>query len=62
MFWSLEVDWKRKLVSEVSLNPGGRVPGQVLDRDAQHRPSTRNVTRVKKGGSKLYILPNYDEK
>ena len=40
--------------------------GQVLDRDAQHRPSTRNAIRVKKkkggGGSKLYILPNFDEK
>ena len=41
---------------------GGGVLGQVLDRDAQHRPSTRNATRVKKGGSKLYILPNFDEK
>ena len=42
-------------------SPGG-VLGQVLDRDAQHRPPTRNGTRVEKGGSKLYILPNFDEK
>ena len=40
---------------------------KVSDRDAQHRPSTRSATRVKKkggggGGSKLYILPNLDEK
>ena len=41
---------------------GGGVLGQVSDRDAPHRPSTRNATRVKKGGSKLYILPNFDEK
>ena len=42
--------------------PRGGVLGQVLDRDAQHRPPTRNATRVEKGGSKLYILPNFDEK
>ena len=41
--------------------PGG-VLGQVSDRDAPYRLSTRNATRVKKGGSKPYILPNFDEK
>ena len=43
---------------------GGGVLGQVSDRDAPHRPSTRNATRVKKKQlwSKLYILPNFDEK
>ena len=36
--------------------PGG-VLGQVLDRDAQHRPSTRNATRVKKGGRNYTFCP-----
>ena len=42
------------------LGPGGG--GSVSDRDAQHLLSTRNATRVKIGGSKLYILPYFDEK
>ena len=33
----------------VEHGPAG-VLGQVSDRDAPHRPSTRNATRVKKGG------------
>ena len=33
-----------------SSSRGRGVLGQVLDRDAQHRPSTRNATRVKKRG------------
>ena len=45
---------------------GGGVLGQVSDRDAHHRPSTRNATRVKKKGGvetiKLYILPIFYEK
>ena len=44
---------------------GGGVLGSVSDRDAQQLPSTRNATRAKKkggGGSKLYILPNIEEK
>ena len=43
------------------IGDGGGVLSQVLDRDAQHRLSTRNATRVKRG-SKLYILPNFDGK
>ena len=35
----------------------GGVLGQVLDREAQHRPSTRNVTRVKKGGQNYTFCP-----
>ena len=40
----------------------GGVLGWVLDRDAQHRPLTRNATKGEKGGSKLYILTNFDKK
>ena len=36
--------------------PGG-VLGQVSDRDAPHRPSTRNATRVKKGGRNYTFCP-----
>ena len=35
---------------------GGGVLGWVLNRDAQHRPLTRNATKGQKGGSKLYIF------
>ena len=38
----------------------GGVLGQVSDRDAPHRPSTQNATRVKKGGRNIF--PNFDEK
>ena len=31
--------------------------GQVTDRDAAHRPSTRNATRVKKGGRNYTFCP-----
>ena len=41
---------------------GGGILCQVSDRDAQHRPSTKNATRVKKRESKIDILPNFDEK
>ena len=37
-------------------NPRG-VLGQVSDRDAPHRPSTRNATRVKKGGRNYTFFP-----
>ena len=37
------------LLRDRSIVPGGLL-GQVPDRDAQHRLSTRNATRVKKGG------------
>ena len=33
------------------------VLGQVWDRDAPHRPSTRNATRVKKGGRNYTFCP-----
>ena len=36
--------------------PGG-VLGQVSDRDAPHRSSTRNATRVKKGGRNYTFCP-----
>ena len=36
---------------------GGGVLGQVSDRDAPHRPSTRNATRVKKGGRNYTFCP-----
>ena len=36
---------------------GGGVLGQVSDRDAPHRPSTRNATRVKKGGRNYTFFP-----
>ena len=35
---------------------GGGLLGQVPDRDAQHRPSTRNATRVKKKGGRDYTF------
>ena len=35
----------------------GGVLGQVSDRDAPHRPSTRNATRVKKGGRNYTFCP-----
>ena len=41
--------------------PGG-VLGWVSDRDAQHRRLTQNATKGEKGGSKLYILPNFAQK
>ena len=42
---------------------GGWVLSQISDRDAHHCLSTwRNAARVKKGGLKLYILPNFYEK
>ena len=34
-----------------------RLLGQVSDRDAPHRPSTRNATRVKKGGRNYTFCP-----
>ena len=44
----------------------GVVLGQVSDRDAQHRPLTRNATMVKKkgggGGVETIHLPNFNEK
>ena len=40
--------------SSFLLRYGGGLQCQVSDRDAQHRPSTQNPTRVKKGGSKLF--------
>ena len=46
-------------LTQVGIGDGS---GQVSDRDAQHRPSPQNATRVKKEGSKLYIFPNFDEK
>ena len=36
---------------------GGGVLGQVLDRDAPHRPLTRNATRIKKGGRNYTFFP-----
>ena len=36
--------------------------GLVSYRDAQHCPLTRNATKSQKGGSKLYILPDFDKK
>ena len=36
---------------------GGGVLGQVLDRDAPHRPSTRHAARVKKGGRNYTFCP-----
>ena len=60
-YWAMTSMGERKSKGCASVPPGG-VLVQVLDRDAQHRPSTRNATRVKKGGSKLYILLNFDEK
>ena len=38
----------------VGIPPGG-VLGQVSDRDAPHRPSTRNATRVKKGVETIHF-------
>ena len=34
---------------------GGGILGQVSDRDAPHRPSTRNATRVKKGVETIHF-------
>ena len=36
---------------------GGGVLGQVSDRDAPHRPSTQNASRVKKGGRNYTFFP-----
>ena len=36
---------------------GGGVLSLVSDRDAPHRPSTRNATRVKKGGRNYTFCP-----
>ena len=46
----------------VFLSRGGGFSVGFLDRDTQHRPLTRNATKGEKGGSKLYILPNFDKK
>ena len=37
--------------------PGGYSLGEVSDRDAPHRPSTRNATRVKRGGRNFTFCP-----
>ena len=51
-------DKEHCFVSSISCHacPGG-VLGQVSDRDAPHRPSTRNATRVKKGGRNYTFCP-----
>ena len=36
---------------------GGWLLGLVSDKDAQHRPSTRNATGVKKGGRNFAFCP-----
>ena len=40
----------KPLLNQCLLSIGGGVLGQFSDRDAPHRPSTRNATRVKKRG------------
>ena len=35
--------------------------GWVSDKDAQHRPLTRNATKCQKVGSQLYISQNFDK-
>ena len=55
--------FKQKWISTMTPGGGGGVClGWVSDRDAQHRMLTRNATKGQKGGSKLYISPNFVKK
>ena len=69
IFWSCKLGAKQYFEHNLSFwlfclfffnqhmgTPGG-VLGQVSDRDAPHRPSTRNATRVKKGGRNYTFCP-----
>ena len=52
---NLSLTWSSSICLQLT-GPGG-VLGQVSDRDAPHRPSTRNATRVIKGGRNYRFCP-----